>query len=105
MIPPQFESVGDFFSGLARVRQGDKFGYIDETGRVVIPYQFDDGGDFSEALAPVRVGRAWGYIDIKGRFAIPLQFRAAAGFRDGLARFETWETIQCLGLDPSGDPK
>ncbi len=104
VISPQFENVRDFFSGLARVRYGDKFGYIDEIGRVVIPYQFDDGGDFSEALAPVRVGRAWGYIDTRGKFAIPLQFRAATEFRDGLARFETWETIQCLGLDPSGAP-
>lgn len=103
VIPPRFAAAGDFFNGLAWAREEpeSKCGYINLTGGVVIPYQFDDCRDFSEGVAAVRTGRGWGFIDATGRFQIPAHLKAAADFHEGLARFEEWETIQCLD-DPAG---
>ena len=65
VVKPQFNSrVGiAFLEGLARVYIGDdgpfgpenKWGYIDEQGKVVIPLQFANVGAFSEGLAAVQV--------------------------------------------------
>src|SRR5437764_4900780 len=52
MIPPQFDDVSDFFSGLAAVEVGGKWGYVDERGQFVIPPRFDRAGHFTDRLAP-----------------------------------------------------
>ena len=62
-----------------------KFGYIDETGRVVIKPQFDHGYPFTEGLAAVSTGKKWGFIDATGKVIVPLQYFAAALFSDGVA--------------------
>jgi hypothetical protein len=96
VIAPQFEEVGDFFAGRARVRKDRLWGYIDERGRLAIPFQFYRSGDFIEGLAPVQSGRrGWGLIDPTGRFVVQPHFGAIAEFSDGLARFEDWDQIQC----------
>ncbi|MGC2661154.1 MAG: WG repeat-containing protein, partial [Bryobacteraceae bacterium] len=67
------------------VHYGDKWGYIDRTGKMVIAPQFDDEGDFFGGLAKVRLGDKWGYINNSGRLTIPYKFQAAGDFSEGLA--------------------
>ncbi len=90
VINPQFEGAGPFSDGLAAVRIGGKWGYIDQTGRYVINPQFDDAESFSDGLAVVRIGDdttgKWGYIDQTGRIVINPQFDEAYPFSDGLAQ-------------------
>jgi len=57
------------------VRLDDKYGYIDNTGTLVVVPQFDDAFAFCQGLARVRVGGKgpfgegkWGYIDKTGKF-------------------------------------
>ena len=50
----EYEAAALFSEGLAYVRNGGKYGYIDETGRVVISYMYEDAGNFSEGLAAVK---------------------------------------------------
>jgi len=61
---------------------GDKIGYIDKTGSVVIRSQFDVGSSFSNGIARTAIGRystdrpgdqgaigdKWGYIDKRGMY-------------------------------------
>ena len=53
---------------------GDKWGYIDKSGKIVIEPQFDDASSFSEGLAAVCLGDycplrgKWGYIDKSGEY-------------------------------------
>lgn len=109
-IQPQFEYVAGFSDGMARVKVGNKWGYIDKTGKLLIPAKFDidssyfisapffsrsildklprntwSAGNFSEGLAPVKVGNRWGYIDKKGKMVIPPKFACANDFSQGLA--------------------
>ncbi|HAA27993.1 MAG TPA: hypothetical protein DCE56_10440 [Cyanobacteria bacterium UBA8553] len=54
VIPPQFAQADSFSEGLARVKIGNKWGYIDKKGKLVIQPQFDEAASFSEGLALVK---------------------------------------------------
>lgn len=53
LVSPKYEDAESFSDGLAAVKQGGKWGYIDESGKLVIPCQFDKAYPFSEGLAIV----------------------------------------------------
>ena len=95
VIPAQFDEVGDFFTGLARVRKAGLWGYIDEKGSLKLPYRFDSALDFVEGLAPVRLGRGWGVINPAGNWVVQPNLGAIAEFSNGLARFEDWDQLEC----------
>lgn len=62
-----------------------KFGYMDQTGRVVIEPQFDRAYPFTEGLAAVSIANKAGFIDTSGKIVIPLQYYTAYPFSDGVA--------------------
>lgn len=73
------------------VQQNGKWGYIDQTGKVVIPPQFEEvkcfcsGGWQNEGLIAAKVKGLWGYINVKGDIVIPPQFTQVLPFSQGLA--------------------
>ena len=69
----------------SRTIAGDRRGYIDKQGQVVINPSFDDARWFSDGLAEVRLGGQWGYIDKQGQTVINLQFKGTREFSEGLA--------------------
>ena len=74
-ITPQFEKAFPFTLGLALVKIGRKYGYIDQEGKLVINPQFDTATPFSdEGIAGVRLGDKWGGIDKTGKVVINPQF-------------------------------
>jgi hypothetical protein len=91
----------DYFEeGLARFLEGDKMGFFNRTGQVVIPARFDAAFPFHDGLAAVCVGARkvkqagqptlteggqWGYIDRKGEVVIPPRFDFATPFYEDLA--------------------
>ena len=66
----QYSDVHSFHEGLALVRKeaktGDKFGYIDKSGDVIIPPMFDYAFDFSNGLAQIMIKQSIGYINKNG---------------------------------------
>lgn len=54
VIQPQFDAAESFSEGMAQVKIGNKWGYIDKTGKLVIPPQFDEAKAFSAGLALVK---------------------------------------------------
>ena len=55
IIDPQYEDAQNFSGGYAAVKKNGKWGYIDETGKVVIDFKYDWAGLFSEGVAAVAV--------------------------------------------------
>ncbi len=100
MIPADW-ATRRFSEGLAAFRAGDKYGFFDREGKVVVERKFDDVWKFSEGLAAVNIGAKsqgfprpfvkeggkWGFIDKTGQLVIPVQFDSVdeRGFSDGLA--------------------
>jgi WG containing repeat len=63
-----------FSEGLARVSQGDKFGFINKNGELVIECKYEDAKNFSNGLAAVKINGLWGFIDNGGNLVIQPRF-------------------------------
>ncbi len=64
-----------FSEGLAViVNKEGKFGFVDETGKMIINPQFDTANSFSEGLAVVKQNDKFGFIDKTGKIVINTQF-------------------------------
>ena len=62
-----------------------KYGFIDETGKLVIPTIYDDADDFYCGLAFVEKEGKCGFIDPLGKVIIPFKYEETYGFEEGLA--------------------
>lgn len=59
-----YESTLGMFKGVAAVKKGEKWFFIDKAGRELTPERFDEVSSFSfDDLALVRQGHEWFYLD------------------------------------------
>jgi WG containing repeat len=70
---------------LFKITEGDRIGYINDKGNVVIKPIFLNGNDFSEGLAAVRLNGTYGFINEAGIFVIKPDYDFAKNFVNGLA--------------------
>lgn len=79
----------DFHDGYAAVKQGEKWGLIDQAGQVTVPFDYQYVGDYdsTSGLIPVRKGEFYGFINLKNELVLPHIYAAAKGFSEGLAPF------------------
>ncbi|MEO0074853.1 MAG: WG repeat-containing protein [candidate division WOR-3 bacterium] len=68
-----------------------EYGFINDSGEVVIPPKFKDANDFSEGLAAIKYYISWGYIDTAGKIVIQCQYEKANDFKDGFAKVKYFE--------------
>lgn len=61
---------------------GNKWGFVDDEGKVVIEPVFVEARSFSNGLAAVFDGTAWGFINSNGEIVIDCQFRDAGYFTE-----------------------
>lgn len=73
-------------SGYIAVGDGEKWGFIDREGNVVIPYQYEDALSFSDGVAAVEIGVTWNYISEKNNRVIEQEFLKAQPFHNGRAQ-------------------
>ncbi len=110
VIKPQF-SVGKEFdssTGLARVKTGDVWGYVNKSGEV-IKVDTELWGDFSDGLAEGKKGGKVGFYNSKGEWVIKPQFEGSRAFKNGYAaakQNDKWGMIDKQGnwvIQPSFD--
>jgi hypothetical protein len=92
-IPPRFEDGGDFeANGLAPVKVGGKWGFIDTRGEMIIRPQFDelsvrDPGFDTYGYARVKTGDGWHLVDASGHIFGPPHLGVISPFSsEGIAR-------------------
>ncbi len=72
--------------GMICVHQGGKYGFIDQSGAVIVEPRYDSALGFSEGLAAVAVGKKWGFINAKVEMVIEPSFDSVRkGFTGGIA--------------------
>ncbi len=62
----QFDEIGGYAEGLFAVKQGDKWGFIDENGKTAVPFNFDEYENFKNGVAAVSIRDQWQIINKKG---------------------------------------
>lgn len=86
LAPVKYETIYDFYDGVAQVKLKNKFGFIDSTGKEIVQLVYDYVPiSFSEGLSYVQQGGKYGFVDRTGKLVIPLAYDFAANFREGLA--------------------
>jgi hypothetical protein len=81
----QFDYAAHFKEGLAAVRVGKVWGYVDKNLSLVIAPRFSSASAFSEGLAAVLGADGFSYIDRMGTVIIAGPFKYAGEFHNGLA--------------------
>jgi hypothetical protein len=69
-------------------KSGEKWGFINQSGKIVIPATFDGVDFFHEGIAVVSVNDKLGYINKSGNTIIKPQFDEANAFSNGVAVFQ-----------------
>lgn len=95
LVPSGSLGFDDGMMGVRRNEGAYQYGFVDQTGKLVIPLQYSEVKDFTEGLAPVSRPREsgvgwdlWGYIDKTGKEVIPCIYESADNFFEGLAAVE-----------------
>lgn len=72
----EFEDARNFSCKRAAVYSSEKgkWGFIDETGILVIPLKYDEVGSFVNGYAKVKKGDKWGFIDVEGKERIKIRY-------------------------------
>jgi Caspase domain/WG containing repeat len=104
VIQPRFEMVGSFSQGLAPVKIGGKWEFIDISGRVQFSSDAEALHSASPPIDPLigakRQGK-WGFIDHSGKWIIQPSFNGVTwGFLNGVAQVtvaEGWGWIDRSG--------
>ena len=73
-----------FFEGYVKVRIGDKYGYIDKIGKVVIDIKYDNIYGFPDDLIVVKKDGKYGCMDKSEKVVIPLIYDDIYTLTDGL---------------------
>ncbi len=104
VIPQKYYSGGPFHNGMAWVQEpvtadheyiynatyvtGGKFGYINNSGELVVPFIYDDVTNFDGKYAAVSKDGKWGLINTKGETVIPFEYEYMA-INDGIITCST----------------
>lgn len=70
------------------IKEGTKWGYIDQKGNIAVAPAFEEAVNFSEGLAAVKIKGKYGFIDEKGKMVIEPAFdfvNEGEGFSEGYA--------------------
>lgn len=95
-VQTKIDEVAPFEEGLAGVKKGDLWGFIDSSGVIVIDYRNDivapanKAPTFSNGMCLIQEDKDgiifYGYINTKGEKEIPAEYLMATPFENGYAR-------------------
>lgn len=74
IVTPSYNEARPFSGGLASVRSGDSYGFIDTEGNLAIPFQYEWAGGFVGDLGGVGKDGKYGFINKKGETVVDFVF-------------------------------
>ncbi len=79
----QYQEIGGYGEGYFVVRKEDRWGFVDQKGRLRISNRYDEAAPFNEDLAPVVLRGKWGFIDKEEKIVIQPYYEWVSGFSNG----------------------
>ena len=65
-----FSAISQDEQHLYRIKHGDKWGFMNREGKIIIPPIFEDAYIFSDGLAPIKLKDRWGCIKSNGKIVV-----------------------------------
>lgn len=85
-ISPLYESPRALEEGLQVIKAGNRYGFIDRTGKIVIPVKYDSmPGSFYNGESMISIIGGYIRIDRKGTITYDSRFEEVGNFHEGLA--------------------
>jgi hypothetical protein len=75
VVPFTYQMIESYSDELkvAPAKKDDKFGFIDQTGKVVIPFMYQDAWPTGNFLAVKKDGK-WGLVDVNNKIILPIEY-------------------------------
>lgn len=87
VIPCDFDKIGPFRDGWAKVRIGENYGFIDEMGQIIIPVAYTSIDRFDEkGMALAEKVNKFGFLNRVGEEVVPFEYDDLSPFIDNLAK-------------------
>ncbi len=84
-ILEKYDDFSDFSEGLALVQLNDKYGFINNSGELVIPCKFDSAHDYEDGCARVEFNGKYGLINNSGEEITKIMYDSIEDFSEGIA--------------------
>ncbi len=91
-----WDEIEAFHDGFARVLKGERFTFIDQSGRAICPPSFEAARNFSNGLAAVQQNGKWGFINNTGVLVIPARYEIVFDFSNNTSAVlagKRWQLI------------
>ena len=75
-----FDKISYFSEGFAAVKRDNKYGFINESGKIIIEPIFQEVWPFNHGLSAVKINYQWGFIDTTGKFIVDPKYDETQGF-------------------------
>lgn len=79
-LPDHTEEVHALRGGFRLIKRDNRYGFVDDRGRLRIANRYEDARDFSSSLAAVKIRGRWGFVDQEDRIAIQPVFDWVGSF-------------------------
>ena len=90
-IPAEYDIIGNFSNGLARVKKDGKYGFINKNNEMIIENKYDFVNDFVNGYAIVTVDYLYGLINTEGKFVMDVKYTNLGNVYNDICYFKTAE--------------
>ena len=68
LLPPkEYDFEDSYYEGFARVKTGDKWGYVNQQKQEITELKYDEASHFSNGFARIKIKDKFGFIDTTGK--------------------------------------
>ncbi len=84
-VPENIEEIFHESEGLRGIKKNDRFGFVDQQGRLRIANRYDSIGEFHEGLAAIKLIGKWGFVNAHDQIVINPNYDGPSYFENGKA--------------------
>ena len=82
LLKPEYNEIGNFTNGIAYIRKGKNYGYINDSIRVIVPCEFNSIGSFNDDgfVWVCKLSTFYGIYNSQGKVIVPVKYKSVGPF-------------------------